>query len=159
MPKHLGRSNKNILNFATYNAQSVEYLIIARSLRIMRKNEIDQIKSASLQDSLAMLEEVAQYLKSLPPVPATYHLIKKVESFVDSPETKTAIRISEEHSCETELRKNSRVAGEYTLVGLPLIEVEVKGDFVRLKMPHHHTWRAVVSRLKQGLMLKLSTAK
>jgi hypothetical protein len=125
----------------------------------MREYEIQEIKSASVQDSLALLSEVADYLRRLPPVPATYHLLNKVESFVESPNNQTANRLSLEDSYEKELRKNIRSGGDYCPSGLTIIEVEVQGDDIFLKMPNHCVWRMLVSKLKKGLQLRLTTLK
>ena len=121
----------------------------------MNKLMENDIKSASFQDSLMMLREAAEYLKRLPSVPSTYHLINKIEAFVQCPESQASLRISQEHSQEVELRKKVRAASFENVLGLPVIEVEVQGDSVKMHLPFHHTWRTAISRLKKGVVLDL----
>lgn len=125
----------------------------------MNKLMENDIKSASFQDSLMMLDEVAEYLKLLPSVPSTYHLINKIEAFVQSPESQATLRLSREHSQEVELRNKVRSASFETVLGLPVIEVEVQGDSLKMTLPFHHTWRTAISRLKKGVVLNLRPSK
>lgn len=125
----------------------------------MNKLMENDIKSASFQDSLMMLRETAEYLKRLPPVPSTYHLINKIEAFIDKPESQTTRRLSEEHSKEVELRNTVRTATLETIVGATIIEVEVQGDSLKMFLPMHQMWRTAISRLKKGVVLDLKPSK
>ncbi|MBV7417719.1 hypothetical protein KW830_04555 [Comamonas sp. CMM03] len=111
-----------------------------------------EFMSAALHDSLALLEEAVRYLKRLPSVPTTYHLIKRIESFINDPISKTAQRISRDHSTEIELRKSVRCASLSTPQGLPLVQVEVQEDRVRVVISK---WRSAATILRRGIDLQL----
>ncbi len=119
---------------------------------VMNIKSNTEIKSAALQDALALLEEAVEYLKRLPSVPATYHLIKKIESFTNDPICITARRISRDHSRETELRKSVRCASLSTQQGLPLVQIEVQEDRVRVVISK---WRSAATILRRGIDLQL----
>lgn len=73
-----------------------------------------------------------------------------------------------ELSAETELRQMTRVAASYTASGLPIIEVAVQGDSVRMKLEQAHlsgpdgeqiaqSLRDMAARqLERGLVLTLA---
>jgi len=132
------------------------------------KQKSTELTSAALQDALRLLGEVSDYLKRLPHVPITRKLIDRIDAHVANPEVLAAERQAREHSAETELRCMTRVAGAYTAVGTPLVQVEVQGDRVRLSMgtsvylddqdrAEHVRWlgERVTSLLEAGVELKL----
>lgn len=134
----------------------------------MEKYQTEALTSSTLQDTLQLLGEVSEYLKRLPHVPVTRQLIDRIDAHILSPETHTARRLSMELSAETELRQMTRVAASYTASGLPIIEVAVQGDSVRMKLEQAHlsgpdgeqiaqSLRDMAARqLERGLVLTLA---
>lgn len=107
--------------------------------------------AAVLGDTLELLAEVSDYLSRLPNVPVTRELIKKIDAHQNDPGALTAMRIAKQIEAEAQ----SRVVGLYTPAGLPLMEVEVQADMVRLKIGPEHIRRGVLRRLEQGQEFKL----
>ena len=107
--------------------------------------------AAVLGDTLELLSEVSDYLARLPHIPATKELINKIEAHQLDPAVATAMRIAKQLEAEAQ----SRVAGMYSPAGLPLIEVEVLGDAVRLKIGPEPARRAVLQNLEEGQELTL----
>ena len=107
--------------------------------------------AAVLGDTLELLAEVSDYLGRLPHVPVTKELIKKIEAHQNDPGALTAMRIAKQ--IETEAQ--SRVVGLYTPAGLPLLEVEVQGNTLRLKIGPEPARATALRRLEQGQELKL----
>src|SRR3990167_608355 len=105
-----------------------------------------------LGDTLELLAEVSEYLNRLPLVPATRELINKIEAHQNDPGALTAMRIAK----QIEVEAQSRVVGIYTHVGLPVIEVEVHHDTVRLKIGPEPVRRSALARLERGQELELS---
>ena len=98
------------------------------------RNENQVSTESVLQDALLLLDEVSSYLKRLPTVPVTLQLARKVDDFTADPHRKTAIRIAKESASEQEMRSQTRSAATFTPAGLPVIQVEVNGDVVRLSL-------------------------
>ena len=107
--------------------------------------------AAVLGDTLDLLAEVSDYLGRLPHIPVTKELIGKIEAHQNDPGALTAMRIAKQ--IETEAQ--SRVVGLYTPAGLPLMEVEVQADMVRIKIGLEPIRRGVLRRLEQGQEFKL----
>ena len=107
--------------------------------------------AAVLGDTLELLAEVSDYLRRLPHVPATKELINKIEAHQNDPGALTAMRIAKQIEAEAQ----SRVVGLYTPAGLPLIEVEVQADIVRLKIGPEPVRRGALRRLEEGQEFKL----
>ena len=105
-----------------------------------------------LGDTLELLAEVSEYLNRLPLVPATRELINKIEAHQNDPGVLTAMRIAK----LIEVEAQSRVAGIYTPAGLPVIEVEVHHNTVRLKIGPEPVRRGALERLERGQELELS---
>lgn len=98
------------------------------------RNENEVSTDSVLQDALILLDEVSSYLKRLPAVPITLQLARKVDAFTADPFQKTTIRIAKESASEREMRSQTRSAATFTPAGLPVIQVEVNGDVVRLSL-------------------------
>ena len=107
--------------------------------------------AAVLGDTFELLAEVSDYLSRLPLVPATRELIDKIDAHQNDPGALTAMRIAKQ--IETEAQ--SRVVGLYTPAGLPLLEVEVQGNTLRLKIGPEPARATALRRLEQGQELKL----
>ena len=107
--------------------------------------------AAVLGDTLELLAEVSDYLGRLPHVPVTKELINKIEAHQNNPGALTAMRIAKQIEAEAQ----SRVVGLYTPAGLPLIEVEVQADMVRLKIGPEPIRRGALRRLEQGQEYRL----
>ena len=107
--------------------------------------------AAVLGDTLELLAEVSDYLGRLPHVPVTKELINKIEAHQNNPGALTAMRIAKQIEAEAQ----SRVVGLYTPAGLPLIEVEVQADMVRLKIGPEPVRRGALRRLEEGREFKL----
>ena len=75
----------------------------------------------------------------------------KIEAHQNDPGALTAMRIAKQ--IETEAQ--SRVVGLYTPAGLPLLEVEVQGNTLRLKIGPEPARATALRRLEQGQELKL----
>lgn len=107
--------------------------------------------AAVLGDTLELLAEVSDYLSRLPHVPATKELINKIEAHQNDPGALTAMRIAKQIEAEAQ----SRVVGLYTPAGLPLMEVEVQADTVRLRIGPEPVRRGALRRLEEGQEFKL----
>lgn len=107
--------------------------------------------AAVLGDTLELLAEASDYLRRLPHVPATRELINKIEAHQIDTGAMTATRIAKQIEAEAQ----SRVVGLYTPAGLPLMEVEVQGNTVRLKIGPEPARATALRRLEQGQELKL----
>ena len=107
--------------------------------------------AAVLGDTLELLAEAADYLVRLPHVPLTKELIDKIEAHQLDSGVLTAMRIAKQLEAEAQ----SRVVSLYTPAGLPLLEVEVHGDVVRLKIGSEPVRRGVLKRLENGQELRL----
>ena len=108
--------------------------------------------AAVLGDTFELLAEVSDYLSRLPLVPATRELIDKIDAHQNDPGALTAKRIAKQLEAEAQ----SRVAGIYTPVGMPVMEVEVHHDTVRLKIGPEHVRRSALARLERGVEMELS---
>ncbi len=107
--------------------------------------------AAVLGDTLELLAEASDYLRRLPHVPATRELINKIEAHQIDTGAMTATRIAKQIEAEAQ----SRVVGLYTPAGLPLMEVEVQGNTVRLKIGPEPARATALRKLEQGQELKL----
>ena len=107
--------------------------------------------AAVLGDTLELLVEVSDYLSRLPRVPMTQELINKIEAHQNDPGALTAMRIAKQIEAEAQ----SRVVGLYTPAGLPLLEMEVQGNTLRLKIGPEPARATALRRLEQGQELKL----
>ena len=114
------------------------------------RNENEVSTDSVLQDALILLDEVSSYLKRLPAVPITLQLARKVDAFTADPFRKTAIRIAKESASEQEMRSQTRSAATFTPAGLPVIQVEVKGDVVRLSLADAFTKRSVLESVQDS---------
>lgn len=108
--------------------------------------------AAVLGDTLELLAEVSEYLKRLPLVPATRELVNKIEAHQNDPGALTAARIAKQIEAEAQ----SRVAGIYTPIGSPLVEVEVHRETVRIKIGPESVRRGALARLERGQELALT---
>lgn len=107
---------------------------------------------ATLNDTLQLLEEVSAYLKRLPLVPITAELVRKVDAHLQSPETVSAHRLSQEHERAQRARRGCIV----TPLGLPLVEVEVYADRVQIQVTEiEHFRQTAIDRLLAHGMLEL----
>ena len=125
--------------------------------------EFSERQSTVLKDTLDLLSEVTLYLKRLPHVPTTLQLIRKIENHLGNPDTLSAGIAAK----ELERRKKTRTAGSYTESGLPVIEVEVRGDFVHLQLGNalirysenenmrDDLTRLAIQQLRSGIQLQL----
>lgn len=87
-----------------------------------------------LADSLKMLAKVSDYLKRMPAVPATLQLVRRIDKHLEDPKTLVAQRMAEAREKEMDLRKQTRSAATYTPAGLPVLQVQVCGEKVTLKL-------------------------
>ncbi|WP_087866050.1 hypothetical protein [Comamonas thiooxydans] len=107
---------------------------------------------AVLVDTLSLLQEASDYLKRLPRVPITQQLIAKLEAHQLAPATLTARRVAE----QLEHEKLARCAAAYTTYGLPIIECEVQGNALRMKLGHAPSSSArAIAMLEAGCELQL----
>ncbi|CAN7636742.1 hypothetical protein LJR129_004906 [Acidovorax sp. LjRoot129] len=102
---------------------------------------------ATLNDTLKLLEEVSAYLKRLPHVPITAELVRKLDAHLQTPETMSARRLAEEH----ERAQRARGAAILSPLGVPLVELEVYADRVKIQITpveqfQGHAFQRLVSR-------------
>lgn len=107
---------------------------------------------AVLVDTLKLLQEASDYLTRLPRVPVTQQLIAKLEAHQSAPATLTARRVAE----QLEHEKQARCAAAYTAFGVPIIECEVQGNKLRMKLGNAPSSRArALAMLEAGCELQL----
>lgn len=104
-----------------------------------------------LIDTLALLSDVSDYLKKLPHVPVTRKLINRIEAHLREPQAATAKKLAERLAIEAQ----TRVAGAYTPAGLPLLEVAVRGDVVRVQIGEKAVRQNSIELLEAGCELRL----
>lgn len=108
--------------------------------------------SAVLGDTLALLHEASAYLKRLPQVHPTLVLIAKLERHLQAPATATAQRAADRALHE----QQARCATENDPYGVPIIEAEVQGDKLRLKLGTPRNRDRAINLLQAGCELQLS---
>lgn len=100
----------------------------------MSNRETVAIQSAVLHDTLTLLAEAGAYLKRHSPVPMTVDLVRRIDQHLASPETKASHRVALENASEIELRQQPRLGKSYNVVGLPIVEVIVQGETVKVQV-------------------------
>lgn len=85
-------------------------------------------------ESLSRLQDVVEYLKRLPPVPATLEQVRDIEKYLNDPETRVAHSMALACEEEARLRLLSRKAETFTPAGVPVLQLEVCGEKVSVRI-------------------------
>jgi hypothetical protein len=117
----------------------------------MNEPQSQATQAAVFTDTIALLEQCAAYLKRMPPVAVTLMMLRDIENHLAQPETSTAKRLASINARELELRHQVRSVRTFATSGVPLLEVQVCGDHVRIST--HETY------LREGLDRKTHSAE
>lgn len=120
-------------------------------MNVLNKIETQQNMAVVLGDTLALLSEVSEYLKRLPHVPTTKHLLDRVESHLQDPKSTSATRIA--NLIESEAQKRS--AALYTPEGVVMLQIETQGAMAYLKSEHKPSADKLVEMLHAGCAMRL----
>jgi hypothetical protein len=114
--------------------------------------------------TLDLLQQVADYLRRLPVVPATHSLIKKIDAHLADPN----VAAEKREAKSAEFQASKRTGGRYTPVGFPVFHVVVEGDQVTFTAPKINTppgtdkmldelaqWR--MHKLAEGITIEISS--
>lgn len=107
-----------------------------------------------LAETLALLREVADYLRRLPLVPVTADFVIKIDAHLSDPTTVAAQKVA----TRLELERQTRHAGDYTRLGLPKLELTVSAERVKIQVTQDKKLQAAVFaklRSEDGLDLPL----
>lgn len=106
---------------------------------------------AVLGDTLALLQEASAYLKRLPQVHPTLVLIAKLERHLQAPAMATVQRAADRVRHE----QQARCATANDPYGVPIIEAEVQGDKMRLKLGTPRNRERAINLLQAGCEMHL----
>ena len=106
---------------------------------------------AMLNDTISLLQEATAYLKRMPQVHPTQVMVAKLERHLQAPAAATAQRVA----AQIEHGQLARCATANDPFGVPIIEAEVHGDKVRLKLGPARNKERAIKLLEAGCELQL----
>ncbi|OIS90320.1 hypothetical protein [Brucella cytisi] len=77
-----------------------------------------------LREALRKMADVLAYLERLPPVPVTRELCRDLAAFLDAPTSRLVL----DH-------ESPRRGSYYSAAGLPLLDAELRGDTLTVRLP------------------------